>query len=272
MTLILTEVSKRGIAMVTDSAISMRRRGRIETVDQQHWKKLLKVERIKAGISYWGSIGYITRNARGKFDEWLERRIENGPYTDLPSLADYLAKEMNKATGGRPIPDPTGVHVAGFHPWSDGTQRPTFFHVHNGHGELGWTQQVSTTNGEQILFKPTYEPAEPRRLFERHNDFPKEDRNLADNLLLLNNGYITRNGDYSAYIVISEAIGVACNYLNTFQNVSIPRKSDDIGVRVGFLKLVMETVINIYKCSSLPRVIGGKVHTLGIKSDGTYLL
>jgi hypothetical protein len=262
--------------MVADSAISMLRNGRIETVDQQQWKKLLKVERIGAGISYWGSIGYITAKVPSesrtthRFDEWLERKIQNGSYTDLPSLADYLAMEMNKATNNIPIPDPAGVHVAGLHQWSDGIQRPTFFHVHNGHGQLEWT--VSITDGKQILFtQPTYQ-GESRRLFVRHNDFPKEGASLEDNLLALRTtGHITRNGDYSAYIVISAAIGAACTYLNRFPNVSIPRKSESIGVRVGFLKLMMETVINIYRCSSMKEVIGGEVLTLGIRPDGTYL-
>jgi hypothetical protein len=264
MTLVLTEVSKRGIAMVTDSAISRLRRGRLETVDQQQWKKLFKVESIRAGISYWGSIGYIN----SRFDDWLEQKIKNGPYRDLPSLADYLATEMNKAVNNKPIPAPAGVHVAGFHRWSDGNRRPTFFHVHNGHGQIGWG--ASITNGKIVLTRPTYQ-GEPRHCFARHNDFPNEKKTVEENLGMLDTGYLTRNGDYSAYIVISAAIGAACSYLNNFPNVSIPRASMNIGVRVGFLKLLMETVIDIYKCSSMPEVIGGKVLTLGITPNGTYL-
>lgn len=227
----------------------------------------MKAQRIHAGISYWGSIGYIT--PRERFDKWLERKIKNGAYTDLPSLANYLATEMNKAASDKPIPDPSGLHVAGIHRWSDGNPRPTLFHVHNGHGQMHWKQEFSTANGQPILLRTqlTYE-GEPRRLFVKHNDFPREEASLENNLLALDTGYITRNGSYSEYIVIAQGIDVICRYLNTFPNVSVPRKSNSIGVRVGFLKLVMETVINIYKCSSMPEIIGGKVSTLGIKSDG----
>jgi hypothetical protein len=124
MTLVLTEVSQAGIAMVADSAISPLRKGLIVTRDQQQWKKLLKVRRIQAGVSYWGGIGYITRE---RFDEWLERKIEQGTYKDLASFADYLATEMNNAARGKPIPQPAGIHVAGLHSWPDGSRRPSFF-------------------------------------------------------------------------------------------------------------------------------------------------
>jgi hypothetical protein len=133
MTLILTELSDTGIAMAADSAVSILINGRISTRDQKRWKKLLKVPRIEAAISYWGSVGLITRV---RFDEWLKSKIQNGNYNDLRSFADYLAEEMNKSAGGRPLKDkqPAGIHVAGFQQWPDGARRSTFYHIHNGHG------------------------------------------------------------------------------------------------------------------------------------------
>jgi hypothetical protein len=86
---------------------------------------------------------------------------------------------------------------------------------------------------------------------------------------MLATGCMMRNGDYTAYILISAAITAACDCLNKFPNVSIPRK-DSIGARVGLLKAIMETVIQIYRCSSMPEVIGGKVRTLGIRRDGSF--
>jgi hypothetical protein len=72
MTLILTELSGAGIAMVADSAISIWKGGKISTKDQQQWTKLLPAPHIGAGVSYWGAIGEITNNRR--FDEWLEKK------------------------------------------------------------------------------------------------------------------------------------------------------------------------------------------------------
>ena len=60
MTLVLTQVSNAGIAMVADSAISRMVGGRIVRSDEE-WEKLLWVPRIKAGVSYWGFIGKVAR-------------------------------------------------------------------------------------------------------------------------------------------------------------------------------------------------------------------
>jgi len=125
------ELSKAGIAMVTDSAISKLVNGHIRTIDQQQWAKLLKVQRIGAAVSYWGSIGYITS---ARFDHWLDRKIREGNYTDMPSFADYLANAINQACHQLPIAEPVGIHVAGYNVWADEVRRPTFYHVHNGHG------------------------------------------------------------------------------------------------------------------------------------------
>ena len=272
MSLILTELSKVGIAMVTDSAISMLVNGRISTVDQQEWRKLLKVQRIGAAISYWGSIGYITKE---RFDTWLERQIQNGHYEDLPSFADYLAAEMNKACGGKPLPNgqPAGIHVAGFHEWRDGVRRPTFYHIHNGHGHVRFEQKVATVDGKNVLLETNRSDEwSPRELFARHNDFPPENEDPAVCANILDTtGYMTRNGDYGPFVIISIGLAQICGTLNTIPGVSVPREPGALGPRIGFMKVMMETVINIYQCSSMSKIIGGKVMTLGIKPDGTYL-
>src|SRR4051812_38626445 len=98
MSLVLTELSEAGIAMAADSAISMQSKG--QTVSREMWKKLLKVPKIKAGISYWGTIGLITSE---RFDVWLEWKIAQGAYADLRSFADYIAAELNNAAMNRLI-------------------------------------------------------------------------------------------------------------------------------------------------------------------------
>jgi hypothetical protein len=272
MSLVLTELTNAGVAMVADSAISMLRKGRISTVDQQQWKKLLKVDRICAGISYWGSIGYITPE---RFDNWLERKIRKGEYTDLPSFADYLAAEMNQAAGGKPLPNEqaAGIHVAGFHQWARGVRLPTFYHIHNGHGHVEFEQKIATVDGRQVPVETKHHYVwAARGLFSRHNDFSPEHPE-AEALIntLKTTGYSIRNGDYAPFIIIAGGLKNICDTLNTIPGVSVPRYAHVLEPRVGFLKIVMETVINIYKCSSMSKVIGGKVMSLGIKPDGTYL-
>jgi hypothetical protein len=82
--------------MAGDSAITKRKGGSLVTIDHKGWAKVLKVPRMRAGISYWGTIGLITTE---RFDVWLQRRIKNGHYNDLAGFADYLAADMKQGRG-----------------------------------------------------------------------------------------------------------------------------------------------------------------------------
>jgi hypothetical protein len=271
MTLILTELSEAGIAMAADSAISMLVNKKIVVKDQKQWRKLLPVPRIKAGISYWGEIGRITSI---RFDEWLEWRINNGPYKDLRSFADYLAGEMNHAVGDKPLFEnqQAGIHVAGFQPWADGGMpKPTFYHIHNGHSRVVYQLKTATINGQTVILEtvPTWNMMDSRELFTAHDDFsPKTQKPDA---LSGGKSHLTRNGDYAGFAIIFDHLMPLVTHLNTIPGFSIPGKLNELEPRLRFLKSLIEITINIYKCSSVPRHIGGKVLALGIRPDGSYL-
>jgi hypothetical protein len=264
MTLILTEVSELGIAMAADSLISkMDDKGKI--VGYAHWRKLLKVRRIKAAISYWGSVGSIGKKIR--FDDWLEKKIEGGKYTDLSSLADYLAAEMNHAARDQPLSNDkqAGIHVAGIQRWNDGVLRPTLYHVHNGDSQpvlrLG-------QNGTIEIFPNS----SPRELFTKHNDFSdgNPDRNgLIELLKTGGKSVYLRNGDFVPFHIISEGLDTIFQNLHKIPEISAHQKSQTLGKRIGYLKSVIGISTSIYKLSSLSST-GGEVLTVGIKPDGSY--
>src|SRR5690606_1477474 len=101
------------IAMAADSAITKLRNNKIVEVDQQGWRKLLKVPKIRAAVSYWGTIGAVTRTP---FPEWLQKVIDSENYSDMNSFADHLVESLNRACRGRPLADgqDTGIHLAGY--------------------------------------------------------------------------------------------------------------------------------------------------------------
>jgi hypothetical protein len=280
MTLILTELSSVGIAMAADSAISyFEPNGNIQHVDHKGWKKLLWVSRIGAGVSYWGFVGKVTSQ---RFDEWLDYRIRSHNYHDLRSLADFLAEELNTKCRNQPL-EPNvcvGIHVAGFLPWSDGVIRPTFFHVHNGHGHIEYSGAIAVPargiNGQPIQRLLPTNPKwawQPRGLFQVNDDFPDHNRTLAVNLNIYNSGpYLTRNGDIGHYILIGDALREVSSSANAVPGLRIPSDPTQLGPRVGFLKMEIETTAMFYRCSTLSRVIGGKVSTLGIYPDNRRLV
>lgn len=264
MSLILTELSNAGIAMAADSVISMRREGEIVEQNRRQWRKLLRVPSIRAAISYWGVIGAVTRV---QFDQWLQRIIDSGHYTDLDSFADVLVNALNDACHGRPLADgnEVGIHVAGYHPWADGVRRPFFFHVHNGHVIIKIDREFDVM-GNTIAVHPKW-VVDPRTLFEKHQDFPAQDKSIEQNIETLRFGYITRNGDYFFYSIIAGNLYQAFQYINFIPGVSIPRDPSKLSSRKGFLHTTLEIMIRLYGCSNLSRTIGAPVKSLGIGPD-----
>lgn len=265
MTLVLTELSEVGIAMAADSAITKVSRGKIVEIDQQGWCKLLRVPSITAAISYWGMIGAVTQM---QFDIWLQRIINAERYTDLASFADCLADALNDACQGKPLADgqEVGIHAAGYSQWSDGERRPVFFHVHNGHGTTS-IQHETDRLGNVVAVHPKW-ISDPRKLFEKHQDFPIESRSLEENLAILHSGYITRNGDYFLYAVIWHHMQQALQYINLIPGASIPRDPTRLSSRKGFLHTMLETMVRLYRCSNQSEVIGDTVTSLGIGPEG----
>jgi len=265
MTLVLTELSTVGIAMAADSAITkFSPQGKIIEVDQQGWVKLVRAPSIRAGVSYWGFVGSVTQV---QFDMWLKRVIDREDYEDLPSLAQRLADALNEAAGQEPLDEghDVGIHVAGYHQWQDGISRPFFFHVHNGHGHFVVNEKRE--DNRLVAVHPKW-VSEPRKLFEKHQDFPWANMSVEENVAMLENGYTTRNGAFFIYAVIWCHMEHALHYINLIPDVSLPRDPADLNSRKGFLHTILGMMIRLYRCSNQSRIVGGTVTSLGIGQNG----
>ena len=263
MTLVITELSEAGIVMVSDSAISDDDNGTLR-VRQTGWRKTLPVPLISAGISYWGYVGKVTTMA---FDQWLRRVIEREEYRDLESFADQLVDALNVACHGRALPDgcAVGIHLAGYGEWPDGARRPMFFHVHNGHGALRLIPKNNSEPEGELIRDPSWAP---RTRFAKHQDFPSLSKSAEQNLSLLRTGYITRNGDYLFYAVVGGELHAAFQLMNRVSGFSIPRDPESLHSRQGFLRNILEFMIQLYRCSNQPRIVGPPVSSLMIGPDG----
>lgn len=265
MTLVLTELSDAGIAMAADSAITRLSHGRILEVDHQGWRKLLRVPRISAAVSYWGMIGAVTQV---QFDNWLQNVIDTENYDDLSSFAGRLAHTLNTACHNSPLPNGNdmGIHVAGYSQWLDGVRRPFFYHVHNGHG-MFTVKEIRDEQGNITSVIPEWQ-SDPRGPFEVHQDFPFPTKSLDENIAALHDGYITRNGAFFIYAVLWQHMQRALKYINLVQNVSLPRDMNNLSSRKGFLHIMLEMIIRLYRCSNRSRIVGGTVTSLAIGANG----
>jgi len=271
--------------MATDSAITWHENGKIDRIDETGWSKLIRVPSIYAGVSYWGEIGQVYD--RDPFDQFLKRELGCEKFTDLPGLADHLAAVLNREAKGKPIAGAMGVHVAGYHPWEDGVRRPTLFHVHNGHAkwEIGHSyvasgdivtvhsgsNEIGRVELGQLSQVTPHWVAEPRKVFEKYQDFPHTDCGLAKNLRLLDTPRITRNGQFLYFAFLWGKVQEAIEILNRIPEFSIPRDPADLGCRKGYIHTALEIAIGLYRVSNQSRVVGGTVSSLGI-GDGRFVL
>lgn len=107
--------------------------------------------------------------------------------------------------------------------------------------------------------------------FTVHDDFSPASKNQPALMEQFQRGFLTAKGEYANFSLIYQGLDGIFKTLNSFPGVSVPRRPNELASRVGFLKTLIEIVIEIYKCSSLSQIIGGNVITLGIRPDNTFI-
>ena len=135
MTLIISEVSRHGIAMAADSAVTFSGRAYLGQ------DKIQQIPEKQAGLAVWG-LGHIGKIDKDKkrddwiyTDIWLHNFIKNDVKSTMSlwQVAERLASKMNDAFGDilSDDDDRMGVHVCGFDDY-EGGRGPAVYHVNNG--------------------------------------------------------------------------------------------------------------------------------------------
>jgi hypothetical protein len=254
MTLLLTDVSKLGVAMAADSAVTFGS-GRVYVGAQ----KLLPAYSIDAGLSVWGRGDVAGTDA----DEWLGRFIGSSidPGASLWEVATLLADRLNHDFGGV-IHERMGVHVAGFDQ-RDGTRGPAFYHVHNGHYKVRFS-------GGRIVEVPGEQP--PIREFRAHDDRPP--RVYTDDDL-----HLTSNGDFGILAYLLLKMQPILGDVTSIAGLAFPYPRT-LTTRGEYLRFWIHVVKEVYRLSDArpgapiqpPTVgdasIGGPISVLTISDSG----
>ena len=271
MTLIITELHsfgpERGIAMASDTAITEECKavdGLIEDRAFFGLTKLLPVQKLNAGVSYWGWTKMSPSSKSGVWmDWWLKNFLvtKKGDYNSLSELATLLEQELRKLVP--PIKDDEltinkgigngGIHLAGFVDFK-GHKVPSFWHIHNG---------ISQVLDDKI---------DPHTV-NANNDCPPQKYLEFESKGI---GYQTRNGDYETYACFFEEHLIAfCRDLYSKEGYIVPIPSIDFSAE--FLRTQIKFISGIYGVAGikdrgtikrLARGIGGNVTTLTIKENG----
>lgn len=124
MTLVLTEVSYRGIVMAADTALYLKSQRKIE-----FGPKVFSMPFLHAGLSIWG--GPFPSPSADWISAFITNQVASG-CPDIPTFATRLAELANRDVSGGvstpPFLGTAGFHVAGYSPRGV----PMMYHVHNG--------------------------------------------------------------------------------------------------------------------------------------------
>jgi hypothetical protein len=244
MTLVLSEITKFGIAMVADSAITtttvMPSKKKIDRV-ATGIPKLQVIPYLNAGISFWGegSIPYIG-GIKHPTDSWLQDFIER--HEDAVSNEEF-ATELKNELQRLPhrIKEPLGFHLAGYST-SEGKKLPILYNIRNVDGD----------------FLKGYEPHEFVEGLE-YSPQPIEER-----LVYL------RNGDYGPYARLSGLMNIGRWLIHEELGLEIPHPS--LEGRVSYLTSWIVFISNLYASSKREITIGGDVWALGINPEGEIVI
>lgn len=251
MTLVLTELTRLGVAMAADSTVTFTHTatGRSFATPGAA-RKLQIVPNLAAGVSCWG-MGTIGGLAT---DEWLSNFIaSNAGIRDLASFANQLTSALQTTVGSSPAGQSRlGFHLAGIED-HDGQPVPSFYHIHDGPSTTLAARGVSV---------------DPSRFNANHDMPPAE----FVNLVATKKRYITRNGDYQLYGHLFRRLEAFFADLATV-GIQIPH-SQQLPDRAEYLVFQIRTVASLYRMSNLVPGIGGPISYLtitpaGVQSEGT---
>lgn len=243
MTLIITELSEYGIAMIADSAVTIQ-----EEPSSGHTvkrvltgaRKLQFISHLDAGISTWGNAELPGPATLVSTDVWMYDFIQRHTTTkSIDEFANELAEELQQLVGH--IKKPLGFHLAGYVE-QGGKRLPTFYHVRNVDGPYRNYRFHEFILGQDVP---------PREIVGR------QDRHL------------TRNGDFGPYAVLSQAVDNVLPLIRSSLAVDVPYPS--LQGRIAYLTAWIRFISDLYDSAALLPTIGGTIASLGIAPDGQVL-
>jgi|SRR4030042_1099424 len=248
MTLILTELSKFGIAMATDSAITYTDArtpdGKLKDRVFYGLRKLFPIPKLKAGVSFWGYGDF-----QGVYlDNWLENFIEKmePKYDSLKDFAillqDELRKKIPKLGPRQELEATHGFHLAGYVDYEN-RKIPTLWHIHNGISAM--VKDIDPT-----LINANYD-VPPERYIEHERT-----------------GYtlILRNGNIGVHNVLFEKIKELFRVLH--DDGFLVFYPPSLETRARFLRFLIKTTEGVVNLTNEIHNIGGNIETMTISPKG----
>ncbi len=245
MTLIITEISEYGIAMVADSALTWRFRHPSAGLPRTLMgvRKLQQIPHLRAGISFWGCALLPTAEGDSLLaDDWMRHFVQQ--HADTQSLDEFAETLVQKlqATAST-IGEPVGFHLGGYAQKEDQSV-PTLYHVRN-------------CDGNALEGYKLHE-------FVKGLEWPQPQEEKTPPPFWL------RNGDYGAYAILFRPFDRALSQIEQLvTKTPIPARS--LEGRMAYNALWVRLISDLYASAELPQTIGGEIYALGIGAGGEII-
>ena len=260
MTLIVSEVSRFGIAMAADSAVTdtyptnwqLTSGAAVPPTVRIGAQKIHPIHSVGGAISAWGiaSVGMPTdKNANIPVDSFLPDFIGLiKPNETFDDIGRRLAEEVNKRIVVGEVEG--GFHLAGY-AQEGGKRYPILYHIHTGHS------------------------GDSHKAFQLYRDYPFDSGFSIDQWLeALSKGAFAwlRNGNFDEYAYFSKSLNELMNTLKEKTGFICPdyeQFTTPLEARGRFLKLQLQTICEFYRHSNRLETIAMPISWLTISHDGS---
>jgi hypothetical protein len=236
VTLLTTEIRHhRDPTLATIIFAADRRLTRSDGSYGESRKKVLKIERLNAGIGYFGVAQVPKGRGQQYMDDWLRVFIRTDNSQTLRAFAEKLAAALNQV-----VPQSVrSAHVSGFHlAGFNDLGEPEFWFVRN-------------VQDDRETVTGTYAARE---------DFQREHAPQVTGT-----GWAYRNGDIRAHVAVWERLDEGFGELMALPDFQPPTTTDG---RAGWVKFKMGVIAAFYKKYCKTSIIGGPIDAFALVPRG----
>jgi len=261
MTLVVTEISKHGIVMAADSAITQKSFTDNQITVRTGMQKIIPIPYLKGAMGFWGDSSVLSTDLPKRpvstLDRFLVDFVER--HEDCKSIESFgqkLCDDLNsKIEIGKYR---LGIQLTGYKNGDDNIT-PRIFHLHTG------------------------KENEPQNELRLHHDFICEKRPTVDSWkeALKSETFWLRNGDYERYAQFAKPLNelvtkwseqdFCCPDSTKFKHKakSLGRSENfaELEARGRFIKLQVEFMCDLHQLSNQPNFVSRPVSWIAISPE-----
>ncbi len=238
MTLVVSDISRLGVIMVGDSAVSRGRESMVSGAVKVQYSTVANI-----GVALWGNANV----GSSRMDYWISDFIQNfvQPNDTVENVGQKIVEQLNPilSASGKPWKDLVrGIHLAGYR-----NGNPCLFHVHTGHD------------------------TEPAHELTLYMDYP-DGKGWSEYYFnfLLEFGFIQlRNGYHPLFAPLFEHVLEYSKQLRANFNISLPQPT--LASRLEFYKLLVRFVAGTLVASGERQAVNDIISAVAFNKDGLVI-